>query len=156
IVLQPLQPQHIAQLLVDSFRVDAASAAPLAQLLASRTQGNPLFVSMLLHTFQNSGLMKFDFAAGRWCWQLEAMQQTPVQSDVVDLVLGRMQALSSSAQTMLQYASCIGNTASLHILLLVTELPVECVANVALELEQAGMLFCVQNAQDLLLLAHPA
>ena len=152
ISLQPLSLRHIAQLLSDSFHSSEADVTPVAQLLLSRTQGNPFFITQLLRSYYDSGLLRFDFDAERWLWDVDAMQRAPVQEDVVELVCRQMQTLSEDAQIVLQYAACIGNRMSMHSLAIVTQLGRLPVA--LLELERASMLLCVEHGHDLLMLAQ--
>jgi len=154
VCLQALSTAHIAQLLVDSFRCEAETAAQLAQLLASRTQGNPFYLTQLLKSYVDGGLIRFDFSSGAWLCDLAAMQLAAVPADVVALVCRHMRALSCDAQCVLQYASCSGNRVTMHALLLITRMSVSRLARAAIELEQAGMLWCVEHARDLLLLAQ--
>ena len=155
VFLQPLSVQHVSQLLEDSFRCSSEDALPLAQLLTSRTQGNPFYISQLLSSYYPSKLLWFDFAASAWHWNLEAIQLTPTVDDVV---CRRMLSLSADSQLLLQYAACSGSRLPLHALYLITQLPVSRLCRKVVELEQAGMLLCIEHAHDLLLLAqaHPA
>jgi len=153
--LHLLSVEHIAQLLMDSFHVSETEALPLGQLLFSRTSGNPFFTLQLLKSYHDAGLMAFDFRDGRWRWDVERIAQTGMQDDdVVTLVCHRMTNLSEDAQTVLRYAACCGHRSSMHSLFLMTQLPVGRLARGVLELEQSGMLLCLQNAPELIMLAQ--
>jgi hypothetical protein len=97
-------------------------------LPSSRTQGNPFFLTQLLKNYHDSGLMRFGFAASQWTWDLQAMHHAAVQADVCDLVCSRMRELGADAQLLLQYAACSGNRVTLHMLHLITQLPIGSVA----------------------------
>ncbi len=150
--LRPLGVQHCQQLLVDTLRCSEEKAAPLAQLLHAKTQGNPFFISKLLQMWHTSGLLSFDYAAGEWRWSLEALRVSAVADDVVAVLAAQMQTLSTAAQTLLQYAACSGNTFSLLTLSHITQLPMLQLVRAACESEAAGLVNTVSHAQDLLLL----
>jgi GAF domain-containing protein len=165
--LDMLSVQHIESLLIDSFQCSHEQAQPLAQLLFSRSAGNPFFVQQLLKSYHDAGLMRFEFSAGdggggngsggrggAWVWSIEQIAKAEVADDVVALVCQRMKSLSADAQKVLQYASCCGNRITLHTLYVITQVPVGRLARGVLELEQAGLLLCQRNAHDLLLLAQ--
>lgn len=66
IALKPLQATHIAQLLCDSFRCDAAEAQPLAQLLVRKTSGNPFFCKSGTTTCGSVRTFESEHGCGRW------------------------------------------------------------------------------------------
>ena len=150
--LRPLGVQHCQQLLVDTLRCSQQGAAPLAQLVHAKTQGNPFFVSKLLQTWHLSGLLAFDCAAGEWRWSLETLRVLAVADDVVVVLAAQIQTLSTAAQTLLQYAACSGNTFSLLTLSHITQLPTLQLVRAACESEAAGLVNTISHAQDLLLL----
>jgi len=150
--LRPLATIHVQQLLVDTLRCNEEKAAPLAQLVHAKTQGNPFFIGKLLQTWHSSGLLSFDYAAGEWRWSLSSLRASPVADDVVAVLSAQMATLTPAAQTLLQYAACSGNTYSLFTLSHITQLSMLRLVRAACECEAAGLVNTVSHAQDLLLL----
>lgn len=118
--LNSLHKQHVRAMLQDSFRCDDADARLFARLLMTKTTGNPFHLQQLLHSFHKSGLLYFDFAKGKWIFELEKMRVAQVHSDVVGLLCDQMRSLSTQAQRVLQYSACSGSSVSLHTLAILT------------------------------------
>jgi predicted ATPase len=117
-------------------------------------QGNPFHLSTLLRSWHDQQLLTFDFATARWQWDLHQMRESAVQEDVVDVVCSQMLVLSAHAQTLLQYAACLGNTFHLHALQIITRMDVQQLTRGACELEAAGMLMVASGQHELFLLAE--
>lgn len=107
--LEPLKKHDLQQLLEDTLRVSAESCAALAELLMSKTQGNPFFVAQFLDALHRSGLLHFDAVAKAWSWKNEAVAAAEVTANVVELVVGNLRTLESKTQSLLQLAACLGH-----------------------------------------------
>ena len=150
--LKPLTTAHITSLLVDSFRCSPDSAHPFAQLLFSKTQGNPFFLSVTLRSFYESGLLQFNFGNAKWEWQLEEMRLTAVASDVVAVLCEQMATLSPSSQLFLQFAACSGATFNMHAIAVVTQMPLSQLVDAACTLVHEGFVCCTSEYHELALL----
>ncbi len=108
----------------------------------------------MLRTFYESGLLCFDFASGEWRWALESIRLVALGDDVVDVLCAQMQALGEDAQTVLQYAACLGNSFNLYALAVITRLSSAALITSVCELESIGMLLCTSHSHDLVLLSE--
>jgi predicted ATPase len=60
IVLAPLQPHDVAQLVAETFRCQPIRAEPLAHLMYEKTAGNPFFAIQFLTALGDEHLLEFD------------------------------------------------------------------------------------------------
>jgi predicted ATPase len=71
IVLAPLAPEDVEQLIVDTLLCEPDRAKPLAQLVEDKTRGNPFFAIRFIVSLAEEGLLTFDHGEGRWSWDLK-------------------------------------------------------------------------------------
>jgi predicted ATPase/signal transduction histidine kinase/tRNA A-37 threonylcarbamoyl transferase component Bud32 len=142
IVLRPLEFTHIQQIVADTLIGNEElgiecgekfndqylmSITQLAELLFNKTQGNPFFLTQLLKTLHQENLLKFDFTTrqsgvGRWQWNIQDILATGIaDKSVVELLVGDIQKLPPSTQTVLKLAACIGARFSLDVLSIISE-----------------------------------
>jgi predicted ATPase len=70
IVLAPLGHDDLRQMLEDSLHSESERADPLAALIHDKTTGNPFFAIQFILALADEGLLTFDYAKGRWNWNL--------------------------------------------------------------------------------------
>jgi predicted ATPase/class 3 adenylate cyclase len=108
-ILKELKLADVQQLVGDTIGRPAQEVLPLAELLHSRTQGNPLYLSQLLHFLYDRNLLNFDYPAGRWYWDLERIRAEALTNDVLDLLRMRISALPAQTKYILSVAACLGS-----------------------------------------------
>ncbi|HVH45191.1 MAG TPA: ATP-binding protein, partial [Labilithrix sp.] len=113
ITLAPLNASAMTSLVSDTFHVGTTEAQPLAELVLTRTGGNPFFVRELLTVLVDGGLIRFD---GRWRWDLEALAATGVTDNLATLIAERLVQLPARARELLAWAACVGHEADLALL----------------------------------------
>ncbi|GBF50910.1 stage II sporulation protein E [Leptospira ryugenii] len=123
--LKPLNIDHIAELLSDSLYTSRENVRELAELLASKTGGNPFFITELLKQLIRQDLIRFDSTAGEegqgaWVWELSKIKDAAISDNVVELLLERMRSLPKENQDLLRTASSIGNQFDLYTLSQIT------------------------------------
>jgi predicted ATPase/signal transduction histidine kinase/CheY-like chemotaxis protein len=109
LALGPLAVEHVQELLADTLRRSRADVAELAELIASKTAGNPFFVGQFLRTLHQDGLLAFDRAAHAWRWDLAAVHARGITDNVADLLIDRMRRLPAATRSALELAACLGN-----------------------------------------------
>lgn len=119
IVLAPLSGNDLRQLLSDSLRCEPERAEPLAQLLLEKTTGNPFFAIQFIATLAEEDLLVFDYAEGRWAWDLSRIRSKDHTDNVVELMVGKLARLPSVTQNALQQFACMGNRAEFDMLRMV-------------------------------------
>lgn len=121
IVLQPLALHHVEQLVSDTLRSQPTLVRSLSTQLFQRTQGNPFFLTQLLKSLHQEGLLCFSFAERRWQWDDAQLQGIPLTENVVELMVSQIRKLPPVTQTVLKLAACIGNKFTLDVLAIVHE-----------------------------------
>uniref|UniRef100_A0A7C3ZLG2 GAF domain-containing protein n=1 Tax=Planktothricoides sp. SpSt-374 TaxID=2282167 RepID=A0A7C3ZLG2_9CYAN len=121
ITLAPLDLANVNQLIVDSFHDSGETAAPLAELVLSKTNGNPFFINEFLKSLYSENLLNFEAQELRWVWDLAQIQARNITDNVVELMAGKVQKLGAETQKLLQLAACIGNQFDLQTLAIVSE-----------------------------------
>lgn len=117
----PLPPEAVVALVSRALGRPVAEVGALAEVVAAKTGGNPFFVDEFLRSLHAAGLIRFDASAGRWEWDEEGIGRQRTTSNVVDLVVRRIEKLSADTQRALQLAAVIGNTFDLATLARVSE-----------------------------------
>ena len=119
--LLPLDLASVEELVADTLRTDRAACRPLCALLHEKVQGNPFFLTEMLKTLEQSRAIAFAPQTGRWQWDMDAVRQSGLASNVVDFILGNLRKLPAPTQRTLQLAACIGNTFDLRTLSIIHE-----------------------------------
>lgn len=127
IELAPLQRSHVVALCAEALRAAPADVEPFADLVNEKCGGNPFFTLQFIAALVDEGLLRFDDAAARWCWTLEAIRAKGFTDSVVDLMTMRLHRLPPEAQAAARQMACIGNSARFEILDLVLGWPREAI-----------------------------
>lgn len=114
--LHALRLEDVQALLADAFDRSVADTAGLAQLLLTKTEGNPFFLTQSLKNLHETGLIHFDAQQGTWEWELKRIADMNITDNVVELLVGNIRKLPPSTQQVLCLAACIGNEFSLRAL----------------------------------------
>jgi PAS domain S-box-containing protein len=119
IYLNPLSKQDLLQLMVDTFHCDPKSAAPLVELLNSKTNGNPFFTIQFLKALYKDKLIHFNLNEQAWRWDIEEIKKQKITENVVDLLVNSIRKYPVHVQETLKLAACIGNNFDLKTLAIV-------------------------------------
>ena len=120
ITLTPLKPQNISTLIADTFN-HHPQTQPLVELIFSKTNGNPFFLTQLLQSLYQENLIIFNYPHQTWQWDIQQIQAVGVTDNVVDLMIGKIQKLPQTTQKLLKFAGCIGNKFDLQTLSVIYE-----------------------------------
>ena len=146
LTLGPLLLDDLSLLMGDALHLKADEAAPLAQLVSDKTAGNPFFVTQFLKTLRQENYLTFDYARGRWGFQLEAIAAAPLTDNVIDLMTQKIRQLPARTQQVLTLAACIGNPFDRQTLAVVSEQSAEAVAADLSEAINEGLVLSHSNA----------
>lgn len=105
---RPLSATQLRDLFVRSLGLTEAEAAPLADVLHVKSQGNLLGLSQLLRTLQDDGLLRQDPVSPRWVYDLERILGHSAGADAQPVLVQRIARLSEAAQRTLALAACLG------------------------------------------------
>ncbi len=119
IVLTPLSRGDLGQLVADTLHCSPAAADPLVGLVHDKTAGNPFFAIQFLTALVDEQLLRFDAAAGRWTWEMEAIRAKGFSDNVAELMAAKLRRLDQAAQTELRRVACLGSGARIATLAMV-------------------------------------
>ncbi len=110
IILPCLELSSVMQLVRDTLGNETEKLNSLAELIFSKTGGNPFFITQLLSTMHSEKLLTFDFTLGAWQWDIREIETAGIADySVVELVARNLQKLPEETQQVLKLAACIGN-----------------------------------------------
>ena len=121
ITLSPLKLDHISQIICDTLKSPQESAQHLAELVMSKTAGNPFFVNQFLRNLYTENLITFNLQNHQWQWDINKIKEKNITDNVVELMTNRLKKLPDSTQHILQLAACIGANFNLSTLAIVCE-----------------------------------
>jgi predicted ATPase/GAF domain-containing protein len=119
--LKSLKDDCVEQLLAETLYRSVGEVESLAELVLSKTQGNPFFINQFLKSLHSEQLINFDYGKGHWQWDLPQIQAQNITDNVVELMAAKMQKLDLATQAILKRAACIGNQFDLETLATVEE-----------------------------------
>jgi PAS domain S-box-containing protein len=150
IVLTPLTCEDLGQLIADSVHSEPEKITPLAQLIHEKTTGNPLFSIQFISALADEALLTFDYDEARWCWDLNRIHGKGYTDNVVDLMVGKLNRLSSETRNALQKLACLGNDAGFTILRIVYQDSEEEMHGRLWEAVRAGLIFRSEDSYKFL------
>lgn len=139
--LAPLTQKDVRQFVANSLHAKPASVRSLADLVFQRTRGNPFFVVQFLTALNDEGLLRFDFSAGVWRWDLDRIGTKGITDNVADLMAARLVRYKGSALTIIKLLACLGNDARAETLATLMEMSEEEVDIASRELVSAGLVY---------------
>ncbi len=131
IKLTPLKIEAVQQFIADALYTTTKECQTLAELVWSKTNGNPFFMIQFLKSLYEEGLLRFKLVPPnlqskenilyKWEWNMSAIRQRNITDNVVRLLAERVKKLLPETQRVLQFAACIGNRFDLELLSLAYE-----------------------------------
>ena len=124
ISLSPLKLNDVNQFIAETLSCNPEISQPLAELVLTKTHGNPFFINEFLKSLYTEELLVFKHAGNSqsgWYWDLNQIQAQGITDNVVELLAAKMQRLSEKTQQALKLAACIGNQFDLQTLAVVDQ-----------------------------------
>jgi PAS domain S-box-containing protein len=132
----------IASAAVEAFVSDslpgASDVVVLAQTIARRTNGVPLFVRQMLTQLFERGVLRPSSVG--WVWDQAAVEAEPLPEDAVALMTAKLGQLPVELRDLVARAACIGVRFELARLLAISEVGRERLGSMLVDLEDQGML----------------
>ena len=113
IALAPLTAGQVGQLCADALRTDPHRAAPLAELIADKTGGNPFFAIQFILTLADERLLAFDPVELAWHWDIERIRAKGITDNVADLMAAKLSRLQPATREALGQLACLGNVSGI-------------------------------------------
>ncbi|MBD2412399.1 histidine kinase [Nostoc calcicola FACHB-389] len=121
ITLAPLDRVSVNHLVADTLSCSMELAAPLTDLVLSKTKGNPFFCNQFLKALHQDRLITFNFEGGYWECDLAQVRSLSLTDDVVEFMAIQLQKLPTQTQEVLKLAACVGNQFDLATLAIIHE-----------------------------------
>ncbi|MEH1781557.1 MAG: AAA family ATPase [Nostoc sp.] len=127
ITLAPLEQISINHLVADTLSCSLALAAPLTELVLSKTKGNPFFSTQFLKALHQDKLITFNPPLGKgrsqggWECDIAQVRSLALTDDVVEFMAIQLEKLPTPTQEVLKLAACVGNSFDLATLAIVYE-----------------------------------
>lgn len=118
IKLEALKEFDVDALVEDS--LGQSDVGDLASIVYSKTRGNPFFINEFLKSIYQEGLL-FVSEKGIWQWDSKALRDKAITSNVVDLLIAKIQKLPKETQEILALCSCLGGKFDLKSIGIVSE-----------------------------------
>ena len=109
----PLPLHQVNALISETLGCSPERSLPLSSIILTKSDGNPFAVTQLIMSLHADHLLFFSIdpsqpdAKGQWYWSEEALQSRELTTDVLQLVLRKVQLLPSTVQKVLKFAACI-------------------------------------------------
>jgi len=108
IALETLSLDTVCEIAADTLHSTKDSCQQLASLLFKKTGGNPFFIYQVLKKLYDENLLFFTPSKRVWDWDIAKIEQVEISDNIVVLMIGAIQKLPPSVQTLLKLAACIG------------------------------------------------
>ena len=99
----------VTSLISDALRILPSQARPLANLVHSKTGGQPLFVIQFLKSVYEDGLLQYSPSCRQWEWDAEKISEKTVADSVAEIMMGKMLRYSEEVLMSLKLAACLGH-----------------------------------------------
>ncbi|MDZ8051632.1 MAG: AAA family ATPase [Aulosira sp. ZfuVER01] len=119
--LSPLSQVDLNHLIADTLHSREAIAVPLTQMVFAKTKGNPFFAAQFLKLLYDDELIKLNFDAGHWQYDINKIKTLSLTDDVVEFIGIQIEKLPENTQNVLKISACIGNEFDLKTLSIVNE-----------------------------------
>ncbi|MDZ8050388.1 MAG: AAA family ATPase [Aulosira sp. ZfuVER01] len=121
ITLTPLKLCDLNNLIADTLSCPSELAAPLAELVYQKTNGNPFFTTQFLKALYEKKCITFNLNTGYWQGNISQIRSLALTDDVVEFMAQQIQNLPIATQTVLKLAASIGNSFDLATLAIICE-----------------------------------
>ena len=103
-----LKREDVSALLADTLHVPRSELGELARLVVEKTSGNPFFVKEFLRSLHDARILRFSPERGGWTWDLRAIDALAITSNVVELMVQKVERLPAATQDALRLGACLG------------------------------------------------
>ena len=113
--LDALPCSAICEFLSASLHLSIEETEPFAQIISTKTNGNPFFIIELTKSLYEKKILRLN-DKHQWSWDLELVNSAIAAENVIDLMIRRIERLPDECQFMLHFAACIGSTVEVKLL----------------------------------------
>ena len=121
IKLGKMSADSVNSLVSEMLHVTPRITRPLSGVLYQKSRGNPLFLRQLMGSLCRQGYIYVELSQLRWSWDLNKIEQHPISSSVLALLMKEMQQLHPNLQLGLGVASCFGSHIGKDVLIILSQ-----------------------------------
>lgn len=121
IELKPLGTEPIAELIAWALRREIADVRPLAEIVARKTGGKPLYVRQFLSSLHEAGHISFDRQTARFDFELASAREAETTDNVAEVMAAKLGSLDDASQRVLKLAAIVGRSFDVVLLARVAE-----------------------------------
>jgi len=99
--------------------ISRSGIRPLYEEVVRISRGNPFFVLETLQTFLEKKILQREPGSGRWTYDPEHLKRSAISTNLLDLILRRIEQLPAETRTVLSVTSAIGRQFDFEFLQLV-------------------------------------
>jgi len=140
IVLKPLMPGDVGEIVAAMLGCPAQRVASLAGVIHARTGGNPFFVCQLVSSLFKQGAISLDPEAGM-TWDEERIASMETPGCALELLSGRISGLDKGLREMLEVCACAGNRFDLETLSIIVNKPLSQTLEILAGLMDEGLVY---------------
>jgi predicted ATPase len=110
IPLDSLDVSAVHSIVRTALRSSDDSTSQLSKIVYQKSNGNPMYVIQFLNNLYEDGILYYNLGLLRWTWDDSQVQSQFVTDNVVDLTTSKLKRFEPRVQTVLQLATCLGQT----------------------------------------------
>ena len=103
-----LEQKEVQKMIDELLRTEQGNSSELAQIIYTKTKGNPFYIHRFLQSIYDEGKLYFDFDKKIWCWNTEHINELNVSGNVADLMKSAVTKLPARTIEVLKVAACLG------------------------------------------------
>ncbi|MEM7184642.1 MAG: serine/threonine-protein kinase PknK, partial [Spirochaetota bacterium] len=147
--LSPLRVSDVSELLAETLYTKSEKVKDLAYLVHAKTGGNPFFVTELLKSlYKDDMILPPTLGEKSWRWDMIKIKSVKITDNVVELMSGKIQKLTSEAIQIMKIASCIGAKFYLDNLAIMSGFAKEEILNRLSDAIDEGMVLIGENSSQ--------
>ena len=121
IEVHPFKKNNIIEMLKDIFQKSGEEKLnEIADLIMSKTMGNPFFIREFLFNLHSENLISYN---NEWIWDIEKIRKSHITDNVIDLMVNKIKKLPEEVLLVIKVSSCIDNWIYFDTLIYATDLP---------------------------------
>ncbi len=112
ILLNPLSLFDVNHLISDTLSCRKEDTSELAEVIHSKTGGNPFFVNEVFKDLYEKNLIlspNSKEGKPKWNWDIEKIKEVKIADNVIELMVEKIERMADSRISILKLAACIGN-----------------------------------------------
>jgi len=118
-----LSPVEVADLVFDTLSDNSEKVRILSGIIHKKTGGNPFFIRQLMRNLYKEKILFYDREKRQWDYSPDTLENLEYSSNVIDLMIHRINQMDTESIRILKVASCIGDIFDLRTLSVIIQKP---------------------------------